>query len=181
MITQFLKDFKIIIFPRSKKNIFVLKVKGRKEYFIGDTPLLAYTIVRESLRGIEMLQVKLVEIPKNDKSAFPVFITEGERLKKVENCLMFYSPNTNTDIKSKRYLEPRVFALNSNFQLEKKQTETLELLKNTKTTKKLVIFSCECDYPFRVKICRIKSILQIFSECKRQVATKTAWIIRLML
>ena len=60
-------QYAIQLSPKGKRNWFVLKTSGFKEYFCGNQPMLNYDRVRINLRGLRSLQVTLTEIDSSSQ------------------------------------------------------------------------------------------------------------------
>jgi phosphatidylinositol-4,5-bisphosphate 3-kinase catalytic subunit alpha/beta/delta len=161
MKEQINKDFNISISSLDPDNQLVLKAKARKEYFTGNFPLLAYRQVRESLKGMDCLSLVLTEMPKTLENSFPTFVTHNEAIPYQNSYLMFYLPILNSSWTSK-LLKPRIFVLNDQKSIKTRKKLTESLLKAGKKTEKM--FSGECDWPFRVKICGIDDLFNLFIE-----------------
>ena len=167
MKDQVFEEFGIQIVPFDSKNELVLKVKGRKEYFTGNYPLFAYRQIREYLRGMEFLILNLTEIPKKPENSFPIFVNNEEEIPKIQSLLMFYTPlSSNSEVTMRK---PRIFLLNSRKTLKDRKSITENLLKGKETP--LKAYTGECDWPFRVKICGVENLFNLFAEAYRGSAT----------
>ena len=170
MKEQVNKEYGIKLSPFKSSNKLVFKANNRKEYFTGNSPMLAFRYVRDSLRGMEFVMLKLTEIPKKNENVFPVFVNEDEKMPFINNYLMFYAPSENeSESITPKLLKPRVFILNSQAPAKERKKLTEKLLKGQEATEK--IYTGECDWPFRVKICGLEGILNIFTEGFRGNAT----------
>ena len=163
MKKQVFKDFALSLKPRKPHHQLVFKVKGRKEYLTGNYPLLAYRYVRELLRGVEIFKLTLKEIPKTQEHLFPQFVNDFEPLPHIENFLMFYGPPTKPSKKPQVLSQkPRIFLLHSQKPSKERRVLTESLLKGSSPPN--IGFSGECEWPFRLKICGVDGLFNLFSE-----------------
>lgn len=156
------------ILPKSPENILALKVIGKKEYFIKNIGFIFYRSIRESLRGMENLYLRLTEIPKKPAQAFPILLSEQESPHSIENFLMFYSQGQQRPFPY--LMSPRIFSLKAHKPLKERQERTSSLLAGVKANEK--IFTGEIDWPFRCKIGGIDDFYKVFIDAFRGTALK---------
>lgn len=154
------KALGIEIQPKDPENVLALKVIGKKEYFVRNIGFIFFRSIRESLRGMQNLNLRLTEIPKKSESNFPQLLLENELPKSVENFLMFYSPLQERP--TPRLASPRIFSLKAHKPLNERQSSSQSLLKGIKAPEK--IFTGEVDWPFRVKILGIDDFYKVFID-----------------
>lgn len=170
---QLKKNFNFNLNPLNPKNQLTFKVQGRKEYFTGNYPMLAYRSVRSSLRGMENLPVNLTEVPIDLDMPPSPYVEDDEPLNSLYNFFMHYQdvnipkyPINYSEIKQEK---PRFELLQDFSPLQIRKEATIDLLKGTNLQN--VAFSGECDWPFRIKICGIESLYNLFVEAFRGSAT----------
>jgi phosphatidylinositol-4,5-bisphosphate 3-kinase catalytic subunit alpha/beta/delta len=169
MVKQIYKTYRIKIRPLNANNQLTLKVRGRKDYFTGNSPMLAYRQIRASLRGMEYLAVNLTEIPKKIFFQSSPFVSEFDPLTNLYNFYIFYAPYSSESVPEQpRLMKPRVFFLN-NSSVSKTREELTDKLLNGKLNS--LSFSGECEWPFRVRVCGVENLYNIFAEGYRGNAT----------
>ena len=166
MVKQVYREHRIKLQPESPNNQLSFKVRGRKEYFTGNHPMLAYRQVRNSLRGMDYLMVNLVEVPK--KSFYPpsVLISDTELLTNLSDFFIFYSPFfPDQEPTPSKLMKPRVFLLKNANPVKDREDLTDSLLKGAEIRDSA--FSGECEWPFRVRICGVENLFNVFAEAFR--------------
>lgn len=88
MVRQVYKNHRVKLKPKSQLHQLTFKVKGRREFFTGNYPMLAYKQVRVALRGLEYLSVKLTEVPKKWESKYPPYVDLTESTQHPLNPLL---------------------------------------------------------------------------------------------
>ena len=170
MVKQVYRDHRIKLQPSSPAMQLTFKVRGRKEYFTGNFPMLAYRQVRAALRGMEYLTVNLVEVPKNLFMPPDSLISEGEPVKSLQDFLIFYTASTpDNEPCPPRLMKPRVFLFNNADPGKTRQEHTDVLLSSAKISD--TSFTGECDWPFRIRLCGLENLYNLFAEAFRGNAT----------
>lgn len=169
MVRQAYKEHRIKIFPRDPDNILTFKVRGRREYFTGNFPLLAYRYVRTVLRGLEYLDVNLMEVPRNNMNLYKYYINPSEKFWDKKNFLVSNNfQDTQKDPKT-CLMKPRIFKLN-NLDPRKIRDEACQNLLKGKNVENLS-FSGEIDWPFRARLCGVEALYKLFKEAFKGTAT----------
>ena len=170
MVKQVYRDHRIKLQPLNANNQLTFKVRGRKEYFTGNYPMLAYKQVRASLRGMEYLTVNLTEVPKVLASDQGSFVSETEPLNTLYNFLMFYTLNSpGEESRPPRLIKPRVFQLMKENPLKIREDLTDKLLQGQESSD--ASFTGECEWPFRIRLCGVENLYNLFAEAFRGSAT----------
>lgn len=155
MCEKIFKEFGITISPLNSNNQLTFKVRGKKEYFTGNFPMLVYRSIRNSLRGMQFLAVNLTEVPIDLDIPQSVFINDGEPLKNLYNFYMYYVPDYNAETPGLKNL---------------KRMHSLQSMINC-GSEEIDCFSGQNDWPFRVQICGIENLYDLFAEAFRGSAT----------
>jgi phosphatidylinositol-4,5-bisphosphate 3-kinase len=161
-------ELNIFITPKENFNIFALKVLGRRDFLSEALPFIFYQSVRDCLRGLHVLQLKLSEIPKKTSENFPQFLSDDDQKVQVSSFLMFYSPGSEKN--SPILTAPRVFALKSHKPLKERMEKTSQLLAGVTNGSKT--FTGEIDWPFRVKVLGVEEFFKVFIDAFQGNALK---------
>ena len=147
MLDQVESAYGLTILPLNPNNQFTFKVRGRKEYFTGNYPMLVYRSVRNSLRGMDYLSVNLTEVPADLDMPHTVYFDEKEKTSHLFNFYMFYlTPFTNLP---KVVNERKVSNLRSCLLNEAGEVQSL---------------TGENDWPFRVRVSGLENLFNLFAE-----------------
>lgn len=168
MAKQAYKDYRFRIYPKEGFDL-IFKVKGLKEYFTNNMPILAYRQVRIALRGLEYISLTLVEIPKNTSIFRSNRISKTESLLSLKGFLMFYQPSTPEEFVQPELYKPKIFILKECNSAKICEENTNKLLRGCDYEP--CFFSGECEWPFRVRLCGVDNLYNLFSEAFRGTAT----------
>lgn len=153
-------DFAIDLIPKHSDHTFALKVLGRRDYLSGQVGFIFYRSVRDSLRGMQKMDLRLTEIRKRPSEIFPQLIHENEHPSQLSSFLMFYSPGPE---QSKPLLSsPRVFSLKSHKPLKERVDLAGQLLQGLSASPKL--FTGEVDWPFRCRVLGLEDFFKVFID-----------------
>jgi phosphatidylinositol-4,5-bisphosphate 3-kinase len=160
-------------------NQFAFKVKGLRDYMTGSNAVLAYKQVLASMRERELLKVKLVEIPRPGDSFFPpiVKVPGHEAMSKalsydapLKPVFMWYPPSILNEMPGDfsaqvkpELAKPRlhtVFSTDANAIRTKEFNDFIKGKPNTPNT----LFTGECDWPVRVRVCGVEKLFFMFCE-----------------
>lgn len=141
---------------KGEDNQLVLKVTGKLSYFTGNHPILAYKVIRTSLRECTNVNLILKEIPKNWESEFPPYFTK-ERYRTiipeiVKPTFFWYSPIDLPSNKDRAVSE----AFRNKFQTD--ATDSINLRFEPE------LLSGENDWPLRFTIKGADSLFLLFSS-----------------
>lgn len=165
------KKYKIDIQPWNKDNKLVFKVKGKKEYFTSKVHFLAYRCVRDSLRNMQNLYLKLTEIPRYPNDDFPVFVNDKELIRNQSSYLMFYPPGDPFgEILTPKQTKPRHFLLKSKKPAREREINLKKIIEGIPGP--LQMYSGEIDWPFRVRLSGIENVYRLFIDALRGNAAK---------
>lgn len=166
------------ILLKSASNQFAFKIKGLRDYLTGRNAVLTYKQVLANMRERESLKVKLIEIPKAPDNLFPpIFkVSSHESMTRdldyprpLKPVFMWYPPvklnDYLSDVRSTmpELAKPRlhtVFSIDANA-IRKKEFDDLVTGKGETTTS---MFTGECDWPVRVRICGVEKLFYMFCE-----------------
>lgn len=165
MVKQVYRDYRIKLQPLNMSNELTFKVRGRKEYFTGNFPMLAYKQVRASLRGMEYLTVNLTEVPKKAFLIKSPLISDEETLYTTYNFSMSYTASPEPI----QLFKPRVFNIMEQSPTKLRDEATDLLLKGTSSNN--IAFTGECEWPFRIRLCGVENLYNLFAEAFRGNAT----------
>lgn len=169
MSRQAYKEHRVKIAPKDMNNSLTFKVKGRREYFTGNFPLLAYRHVRNILRGAQVLEVNLIEVPKDFWNIEKNLINDGESPEGRKDFLVFYDQDKEKKKKGEFLMKPRIFRLNSLNPQKIREVANQALLKGRKDEVKA--FTGECDWPFRARLAGVENLYKLFVEAFKGTAT----------
>lgn len=170
MVRLTYKEHRIKIFPKDPECALTFKVAGRRDYLNGNFPLLAYKHVRTVLRGLEYLDVNLLEVPKNNLNLYKNFLNPTDPIQNRKNFLVFNNHDESIKDHKTCLMKPRIFKLNS-LDPGKIRDETCQNLLKGKNAENFS-FSGECDWPFRVRLCGVEALYKVFIEAFKGTATQ---------
>ena len=160
------KKYTVKLKPKSPLRKFTFQVKGRKEYFTGNYPMLAYKCVRTALRGLDYLSVVLTEVPKKWETNFPPYYDLEELPEVVKPALLWYPPAPIPDLDgssvSPKLSRPRVYQTNQLNAASMREDSVSSLKRGLKASTRM--FSGEVEWPFRVKLCGVEGLYNLFAE-----------------
>jgi len=176
MLTDVYKHFRVKIRPKSPSNVLTFKVSGKREYLVGNHPMLAYESVRAALREMEWLNVKLTEIPSESAEFFPPVVSvEGEEPLRLPGRIpyaLFWYPPVQVDqsdpvvvhnVDRPQLYLPRLHHLLSAAP-RKLTEESCKRLLSSATLEPPTVFTGQCDWPFRIRVCGCQRLEKLFEE-----------------
>lgn len=180
MLTDVYKHFRVKIRAKDPSNLLTFKVSGKREYLAGNHPMLAYESVRAALREMEWLNVKLTEIPSESGEFFPPLLTvQGEDPMtsavqlpgRIPYALFWYppvqiaksDPAVVHNAENPQLYLPRLHHLLSINPRQITEESSKRLLSGA-TLEPPTVFTGQCDWPFRIRICGCQSLQKLFEE-----------------
>lgn len=155
MCEKIYNSFGFVITPLNSNNHLTFKVRGKKEYFVGNYPMLVYRSIRNSLRGMQFLAVNLTEVPNDLDMPLTIYINDSEPLRNLYNFYMYYVPDSTSESPTLKKFE-KTNSLKSFFFNDQEEIK---------------IFTGQADWPFRVQLCGMENLYNLFAEAYRGSAT----------